>query len=320
MLTRRQFRIKVLQAVYAFHQGEAERVDIAERQLLKSIERIHELYIHQLSLLVDLMEFFKTRLEEAKSKQLPSAEDLNPSTRFIDNLLMSQMASNFHFIKFRKQFKISWIDETEMIRKFYQTIRESDYFKSYMSKTECSYKDDKDILLHIFNDVIVTSPLLQSLYEEKSIYWIDDLELANFMVIKTIKGYRAAWDSMAELPYVYKTEDDKDPDSDKEFVVRLFRKTILNNTELEKMVDQKAHNWDVERIAIIDILLLKMALAELIEFPNIPVKVTLNEYIELAKVYSTPRSNVFINGILDKLIVELKESGRIVKTGRGLME
>jgi len=320
MLTRRQFRIKVLQAVYAFHQGEAERIDVAERQLLKSIERIHELYIYQLSLLVDLMEFFKTRLEESKSKHLPSKEDLNPNTRFIDNLFMSQLASNIHFIKFRKQFKVSWKDETELVRKLYQSIRESVSYQNYMSKPECGYKDDKDIMLHLFNDIIAESAVLQSLYEEKSIYWIDDLELANFMVNKTIKGYRAAWDSLAELPYVYKSDDDKDPDSDKEFVIRLFRKTIVNNTELEHMVDQKAHNWDVERIAIIDVLLLKMALAELMEFSNIPVKVTLNEYIELAKVYSTPRSNVFVNGILDKLIVELKESGRIVKTGRGLME
>jgi len=320
MLTRRQFRIKVLQAVYAFHQGEAERIDVAERQLLKSIERIHELYIYQLSLLVDLMEFFKTRLEESKSKHLPSKEDLNPNTRFIDNLFMSQLASNIHFIKFRKQFKVSWKDESELVRKLYQSIRESVSYQNYMSKPECGYKDDKDIILHLFNDIIAESAVLQSLYEEKSIYWIDDLELANFMVNKTIKGYRAAWDSLAELPYVYKSDDDKDPDSDKEFVIRLFRKTIVNNTELEHMVDQKAHNWDVERIAIIDVLLLKMALAELMEFSNIPVKVTLNEYIELAKVYSTPRSNVFVNGILDKLIVELKESGRIVKTGRGLME
>jgi N utilization substance protein B len=320
MLTRRQFRIKVLQAVYAFHQGEGERIDVAERQLLKSIERIHELYIYQLSLLVDLMEFFKTRLEESKSKHLPSAEDLNPNTRFIDNLFMSQLASNMHFIKFRKQFKISWADETELIRKFYQAIRESVPYKSYMSNPECGYKDDKDVLLRIFNDIIVESTVLQSIYEEKSIYWIDDLELANFMVNKTIKGYRASWDNVADLPYVYKPNDDQDPDSDKDFIVRLFRKTIQNNTELESMVDQKAHNWDVERIAIIDILLLKMALAELLEFENIPVKVTLNEYIELAKIYSTPRSNVFVNGILDKLILELKEKGRIVKTGRGLKE
>ena len=319
MLTRRQFRIKVLQAVYAFHQGEGERIDVAERQLLKSIERIHELYIHQLSLLVDLMEFFKTRLEESKSKYLPSEEDLNPNTRFIENYFMNQVASNIYFIKYRKQFKISWSDETEMIRKFYQTIRESAFYKSYMSADECGYKDDKDVLLHVFNDIIVASPILQSLYEEKSIYWIDDLELANFMVVKTIKGFRASWDNMAELAKVYKTDDERDPESDKEFVLRLFRKTILNNTELEAMVDHKAHNWDVERIAIIDILLLKMALAELIEFPSIPIKVTLNEYIELAKVYSSPKSNVFINGILDKLIVELQENGRIVKTGRGLM-
>jgi len=320
MLTRRQFRIKVLQAVYAFHQGEGERIDVAERQLLKSIERIHELYIYQLSLLIDLMDFFKTRLEESKSKYLPSEEDLNPSTRFIDNMFLSQLASNMHFIKYRNQFKVSWIDESEMIRKFYQAIRESDFYKNYMLAPECGYKDDKDVFMHIFNDIIVESTVLQSLYEEKSIYWIDDLELANFMVNKTIKGYKATWDNLAELPYVYKTNDERDQDGDKEFVLRLFRKTILNNTELEKMVDQKAHNWDVERIAIIDVLLLKMALAELLEFPTIPVKVTLNEYIELAKVYSTPRSNLFVNGILDKLILELKESGRIVKTGRGLME
>ncbi|MDP4289931.1 MAG: transcription antitermination factor NusB [Bacteroidota bacterium] len=320
MLTRRQFRIKVLQAVYAFHQGEGERIDVAERQLLKSIERIHELYIYQLSLLVELTDFFKTRLEESKSKFLPSQEDLNPNTRFVDNLFMSQLSSNVHLLKYREQFKISWNEEMELIRKFYQAVRESDFYKNYMSNPECGYKDDKDVFLRIFNDIIAESSVLQSIYEEKSIYWIDDLELANFMVNKTIKGYRATWDNLAELPYVYKSNDSNDPDSDKEFVVRLFRKTIVNNDELEKLVDQKAQNWDVERIAIIDILLLKMALAELIEFPSIPVKVTLNEYIELAKIYSSPRSNVFINGILDKLILELKENGRIVKSGRGLME
>ncbi|MDP4163129.1 MAG: transcription antitermination factor NusB [Bacillota bacterium] len=288
--------------------------------MLKSIERIHELYIYQLSLLVELTDFFKTRLEESKSKFLPSQEDLNPNTRFVDNLFMSQLSSNVHLLKYREQFKISWNEEMELIRKFYQAVRESDFYKNYMSNPECGYKDDKDVFLRIFNDIIAESSVLQSIYEEKSIYWIDDLELANFMVNKTIKGYRATWDKLAELPYVYKSNDSDDPDSDKEFVVRLFRKTIVNNDELEKLVDQKAQNWDVERIAIIDILLLKMALAELIEFPSIPVKVTLNEYIELAKIYSSPRSNVFINGILDKLILELKENGRIVKSGRGLME
>lgn len=320
MLTRRQFRIKVLQAVYAFHQSEGERVDQAERQLLKSIDRIHELYIYQLSLLVDIADFFKVRIEENKGKHIPSEEDLNPNTRFIDNFFMNQLSSNRNFIKYRNQYKISWVDYNEMIRKFHQTVRESEAYKSYMSSSECGYKDDKDIIATIFNEIIVPTENLQELYEEKSIYWIDDYELANFMVNKTIKGYRAAWDEYAALPAIYKEGDSLDPESDKEFVIRLFRKTVFNNTELEKLIDEKAHNWEVERIAVIDILLLKMALAELMEFPSIPVKVTLNEYIELAKLYSSPKSNVFVNGILDRLIIELKEADRIKKTGRGLME
>ncbi len=320
MLTRRQFRIKVLQAVYAFHQSEGERIDQAERQLLKSIDRIHELYIYQLSLLVDIDNFFKVRTEEAKAKHIPSAEDLNPNTRFIDNFFMNQVASNRNFIKYRNQYKISWVDNNELIRKFYQTIRESEAYKAYMVSSECGYKEDKDIISTIFNEIIVPNENLQELYEEKSIYWIDDYALANFMVNKTIKGYRAAWDDYASLPSIYKEGDALDPDSDKEFVVRLFRKTVFNNAELEKLIDEKAQNWEVERIAIMDMILLKIALAELMEFPSIPVKVTLNEYIELAKIYSSPKSNIFVNGILDRLIIELKESDRIKKTGRGLME
>ena len=320
MLTRRQFRIKVLQAVYAFHQSEGERVDQAERQLMKSIDRIHELYIYQLSLLVDIADFFKVRIEEGKVKYIPSEEDLNPNTRFIDNFFMNQLASNRNFIKYRNLYKISWIDHTEMIRKFYQNIRDSEAYKAYMLTSECGYKDDKDIISIIFNEFIVPTENLQELYEDKSIYWIDDYDLANFMVNKTIKGYRAAWDEYSPLPSIYKEGDATDPESDKEFVVRLFRKTIFNNDELEKLIDEKAHNWEVERIAMIDIILLKMALAELMEFPSIPVKVTLNEYIELAKMYSSPKSNVFVNGILDKLINELKDANRIKKVGRGLME
>lgn len=309
-----------MQAIYAFMQDGPESMNSGEKQLLVSLDKLYELYIRQLSLLIEVSDFARRRIEENKLKFLPTEEDLHPNTRFIDNRFITQLANNRDFLKKSHSFKISWADEEELIRKLYNTLRESDFFISYMDGPEPSYNEDKELAENIFNRIFAESELLQSFFEERSIYWSDDFEISLIMLQKTIKGFRADHDEYTALPALLKDEHDADGSEDLDFVKNLYRKTIIHSEEFNTIIADKAQNWELDRIALMDILLLKMAMTEFIDFPSVPVKVTLNEYIELAKSFSTPKSKIFINGILDKLIVEFKANGKLVKTGRGLME
>jgi N utilization substance protein B len=189
-----------------------------------------------------------------------------------------------------------------------------------MSSDKDSYVEDKIFITKIFKNFVASSESLESFYEELDIYWADDLEVANILVLKIINGFDETWHELQPLPELYSTEGKEDPEEDKKFLLQLYRKTIVKSKEFEKMIDEKASNWELDRIALMDIILIKMALAEFIEFPSIPVKVTMNEYIELSKYYSTPKSRVFINGILDNMITDLKKENKLVKIGRGLIE
>jgi len=320
MLSRRFLRIKALQAIYAFMQDGPESMNSGEKQLLVSLDKLYELYIRQLSLLIEVSDFARRRIEENKLKFLPTEEDLHPNTRFIDNRFITQLANNRDFLKKSHSFKISWADDEELIRKLYNTLRESDFFISYMDGPEPSYNQEKELTENIFNRIFAESELLQSFFEERSIYWSDDFEISLIMLQKTIKGFRADHDEYTPLPALLKDEHDADGSEDLDFVKNLYRKTIIHSEEFNAIIADKAQNWELDRIALMDILLLKMAMTEFIDFPSVPVKVTLNEYIELAKSFSTPKSKIFINGILDKLIVEFKANGKLVKSGRGLME
>lgn len=320
MLSRRFLRIKVLQAIYAFMQDGPESINTGERQLLISLDKLYELYIRQLSLLIEISDFARRRLEENKLKFLPTEEDLHPNTRFIDNRVINQLSNNRDYLKKCHSFKISWADEEELIRKLYNLLRESDFFAAYMDGPEPQYKEDKELVEKVFNNIFAESELLQSYFEERSIYWSDDFEISFIMIQKTIRGFQADNDEYTLLPSLLKDENDADGSEDLEFVKNLYRKTLIHSDEFNTIIADKAQNWELDRIALMDILLLKMAMTEFVDFPSIPVKVTLNEYIELAKSFSTPKSKIFINGILDKLIVEFKASGRLLKTGRGLME
>jgi len=199
-------------------------------------------------------------------------------------------------------------------------IRESKDYIDYLGKPQSSYSDDKDIFVKIIKKHLSRSEILQFYYEEKSIYWHDDFHTANLLAIKTIKAYESSWDEFHMLPIMFGKDIEGSKNEDKEFIINLFRKTMLRSEEYEKLIDEKVKNWEMERIAVMDVLIIKMALVELLEFPSIPIKVTLNEYIELAKLYSTPKSKIFVNGILDKLIGDLKRQDKIKKVGRGLME
>jgi transcription antitermination protein NusB len=320
MLSRRLLRIKVLQALYAHFISENDRVDNGEKQLFVSIDKLYDLFIYQLSLLAEITDFERQRMEEAKTKFLPTAEELNPNKRFTENRFIAQIVKNRDYKRHVELLKISWTEEVDLIRKLNNQIRESKEYDKYISQEEDSYEADKNFIIKIFVKYICQSELLQSIYEEKSIYWANDFDTVSILIQKTIKDFREGWDEFKPLPGIFESNGDGDPNDDKEFVRQLYRKTIIHSQEFEEIISHKAVNWEYERIAQMDIILLKMAIAELTKFPSIPVKVTLNEYIELSKSYSTPKSKVFINGILDNLITEFKESKRIKKTGRGLME
>ena len=316
MLSRRHLRIKALQSLYAFMQSHNDRLDYGEKELLRSLDKLYEIYIYQLSLLVEIVDYAKKRIEENSRKFYPTEEDKNPNTRFVDNRFIRQLADNKSYKTYVDKYKISWADEEEMIRKLYIRIRETKYYKEYMSSPDCSYTDDKEVIIKIVKKVISESDSLHYYFEEKNIYWADDFYTANYLVIKTIKGFEENQSELTPLPSLFKNDNNED----KEFLINLFRKVILRSDEYFKMIEGKVKNWESDRLAVMDILLLKMALAELLEFPSIPIKVTLNEYIELSKMFSTPKSKVFVNGILDKMISELKRNNEIKKTGRGLLE
>jgi N utilization substance protein B len=199
-------------------------------------------------------------------------------------------------------------------------MREDDGYISYMNKPDVTYKDEKNVVEMVLLRLFSESDHLRSYFDERSIYWTEDFDTAVMMVDKTIKGYKESSDEYTSLPTLLKDENNSDGSEDMQFVKHLYRKTLINNDELNNVIGERAANWDLERIAIMDTILLKMAITELVEFPSIPIKVTLNEYIELSKEYSSQKSKIFINGVLDKLIVDYKERGLITKTGRGLME
>jgi transcription antitermination protein NusB len=318
MLSRRLIRVKVMQALYAFFQTEDNDLPAAEKQLIRNIDRIYELYIWQLAFLVDLFSYFRQRADEAKQKFLPTQEDLHPSTRFIDNKLIAQLDDNRDFHKQIERFKVNWVDEKELFRVMYNDIRAGEEYKKYMGLEKSSYEEDRGILIKLIRAQFFPSELLQGFFEERNIHWVDDFDTAMLMVMKTLKLLNIKQDASAPLPGLY--EDDEAETEDKEFARNLLRKTIFYSAEYAEIISARAKNWELERIAMLDIILMKMAIAELIQFPSIPVKVTLNEYIEISKQYSTPKSKVFINGLLDKLIVEFKQEDKIRKTGRGLID
>ncbi len=309
-----------MQAIYAFQQEGPESINAGEKQLIVSLDKLYELYIYQLSLIIELSDFARRRIEENRLKQLPTPEDLNPSLRFIQNRFIQQLENNRDYLKRYTAYKINWVDEEEMIRKFYNLMREDEGYISYMKKPEVTYADDKQVVEMVVLRLFSESDHLRSYFDERSIYWTEDFDTAIMMVDKTIKGYKVSSDEFTSLPTLLKDENQSEGSEDMQFVRHLYRRTLINSDEFNKVISERASNWDLERIAVMDTILLKMAINELIEFPSIPIKVTLNEYIELSKEYSSPKSKIFINGVLDKLITEYKEQGIIKKSGRGLME
>jgi N utilization substance protein B len=319
MLSRRHLRIKALQALYAYFVSDSIEITVGEKNMLRSIEKIYELITYQLSFIQAIAKLAEVRIEDGKKKFYPTEAELNPNTKFIENKFLKQLSENRDYIRKVNAYRINWSDEAEIIRKKYVEIAGSDAYQNYMNSGKDSYEEDKAFILKIFKEFTAYYPSLCTFYEEKDIYWADDIDTANALVFKIIKGYKESFDEFETFPSLYNVDGKLDADEDKKFLVQLYRKTILKSEEYETLISEKTSNWEIDRIAAMDILLIKMAITEFLEFSSIPVKVTLNEYIELSKYYSTPKSRIFINGILDKMIADLKKQNLLVKTGRGLI-
>jgi N utilization substance protein B len=235
--------------------------------------------------------------------------------RFVENRLLAQLHENIHLQREINNRRISWNNEFELVRKIFNNLRAGEEFAKYMSSEHNDYKADRDFIAEVFREYVADFELVNHLYEEKNLHWGDDIYLVNPMVLRTIEGFNEDSTPDAPLMTLY-----KDREEDEQFVKDLFRETALRDEETEKLIGDKTKNWEVERIAMMDVLLMKMAIVELLHFPSIPVKVTLNEFIEISKIYSTPKSKIFINGILDKLVADFRTENMLNKSGRGLME
>lgn len=303
-----------MQALYAyFKHSEESSIKKSEQELLFSIQKTYDLYHYLLILIVDISDYAKSRIDLAKQKRIPTTEDLNPNSKFIDNAVIKQLQTNTQLLHYLNTKKLSWVNYPELIKGIYLKLTESEDYKNYMSTEGSSYKEDKTFICNLYKNIIAPfDPLYQNL-EEQSIYWNDEPEFIIGIIIKTIKKFKEEEGENAELLPLFKNAEDE------EFSVKLFRKVVVNYQEYMALIKKFSKNWDVERIAFLDILLMQMAVGEVIEFSSIPVKVTLNEYLEIAKFYSTNKSNIFINGILDKVFEHLKESKMIKKQGRGLI-
>lgn len=313
MISRRLIRVKALQILFAHFRGENDSLSKAENDLFHSISKAYDLYHYLFQLLIELRDYSDSRIQLARQKMVPTSEDLNPNTRFMDNQVIKLIDENKFLKEYFKKQKLSWVNYPEFVRKLYQKITASDYFEKYMSSEEQSFAADRQLLVHILTKELYDFEDFEQCLEVQSIFWVDDIDFIVGMVCKTIKKLTETQSANFITPPMFKDEDDE------EFARKLIRRTILNHPENVKLIDEYTVNWEVERIASMDILIMEMALTEVMEFPTIPVKVSLNEYIELSKYYSTEQSSNFINGVLDKIIAKLKSENKVNKQGRGLL-
>lgn len=300
-----------MQALYAYFQHEKANTAQFEKDLYKSLDKIYELYLSILALLGDFHHISLLVIDEKRNKRLPVAEDLNPNLKFARNKLLISIVENKELQSQIEKKKISWQGDFDLVRKMFNDLRNTELYTAYLANKNFSLEDDRAFIVNLLTDYLSENEVLISLFEEKNIHWADDTFVAFNSVIRNLEDFNGEFKLQPLL------KDEKD---DLEFMRLLFNKTILYKQQFEELIERHTKNWEIERIANMDMLLMQMALAEILYIPNVPVKASLNEYIDISKEYSTPNSKVFVNGVLDKVIAELKRDNKINKTGRGLKE
>ncbi len=314
MLNRRHIRVKVMQTLYAYKGGESDDFSKDQKFLLFSIDNMYNLYLLSISLLLEVQKRAESDLVKKQNKILATKEDKDPNRKFVNNEVLNLLQENYQL---KNQLEVhninNWQLDDEYVEVIFKAITSSELYEEYMKTRVSDFKEDKEFIVDVFKDIIAPNEKLYEYLEDKNLTWLDDLPTVNTTILKLLRKVKPSSSETHFTPKLYKDLDDK------QFAIDLFKKTLLNRTAVNKEIDEKTQNWDSDRIANIDYVLLQMAISEIKHFPSIPVKVTINEYLEIAKEYSTPKSSIFINGILDKLVKEYEDAGTLNKVGRGLM-
>ncbi|MDG1729813.1 MAG: transcription antitermination factor NusB [Algibacter sp.] len=314
MLNRRHIRVKVMQTMYAFKGSESDDFSKDQKFLLFSIDNMYNLYLLLMALLIEVQKRAESDLQKKQKKHLATKEDKDPNRKFVNNQLLKLLKENLALKNQLEANKINnWELDGEYIDIIFKDIISSDLYKEYMKTRVSDFKEDKVFIIDVFKDIIAPNDKLYDYMEDKNLTWLDDLPTVNTTILKLLRKVKETSAENYFTPKLYRDIEDK------QFAIDLFKKTLLNSTAINTEIDLKTKNWDSDRIANVDFVLLQMAICELNNFPSIPVKVTINEYLEISKEYSTPKSSIFINGILDKLVKEYEASGELKKVGRGLM-
>lgn len=311
MLNRRYLRIKVMQALYACIQQNQNPSAAFEKQLFKSIDNVQKLYVYVLQLLLELKFQAERQLEEQRVKLRPRSEDLNPSLRFVQNHVLAAIEQSTSFQKLKKSYGITWQPYTDLVRQLWMRLKQDAIYSAYMQLPDRGYRGDAVFIQELLQQFLFEQELLTAHFSDLDLHWTDDAFIVFTTLVKHLEQHTEVFEMRPLL------HDEKD---DLEFVKTLFNTTLQHKTEFATDIQRFAQNWELDRIAQMDLLLMQMALSEILYLPEIPVKATLNEYIEISKQYSTPGSKLFINGILDKLVNELKTKNQIHKSGKGLKE
>ena len=307
MINRVLIRLKIVQIVYAYYQNGGKNLDTAEKELFFSLSKAYDMYNYLLLLMVEITKQAERKQSAAKNKLLPTEEELHPNTKFVDNRFIAQLEVNKQLLEFSETQKKTWENESEFVKRLCEVIMNSDIYKEYMECETSSYEEDRELWRKIYKRIIFNNYELDQVLEDQSLYWNDDKEIVDTFVLKTIKRFEEQ--NGADQPLLPEFKDDEDQD----FARRLFRRSILNAEYYRHLISENTRNWDLDRVALMDIIIMQIALAEILSFPNIPISVTFNEYVEIAKLYSTPKSGSFINGTLDGIVKALKEENKLTK-------
>lgn len=307
MINRVLIRIKVVQMVYAYYQSDTKDLAKAEKEFFHSIEKACDLYHYLLQLILAITHYAEQRLDSARNKYIPTEEEKNPNCRFIENAFVAQLAKNDALESYLNNTKMSWVNNDSFIKSTYEEIIASDFYEDYMNASEVTYETDQELWRKIFKTILSKSDELTEVLEEQSIYWNDDLDIILTFVMKTIKRFKVDNGVDQELLPMFKDE------TDRKFASDLFCSTIRNREKYRLLIDEAIKNWEIDRLAMMDLLILQVALAEIIEIQGIPVNVSLNEYIDIAKTYSTEKSGTFVNGTLDHIVTCLRKENKLFK-------
>ncbi|MCH2217948.1 MAG: transcription antitermination factor NusB [Flavobacteriales bacterium] len=312
MINRRHIRIKVMQSMYALIQSHSDDLAREEKFLKYSIRKLFDLYVLQLHLLVEVQKYAKQKIEISKKKHLATKQDLSPNTKFVNNLLIKKIAeSSSVALHLEAQRLDNWSVDNEYVKIIWEKLQKSNLYRNYLKTIEDSFKVDKSFVIDFYREVIAPDEKLAEYFEDKNITWVDDIPFVNTWIIRTLNKQHAH--GAFFLGSLYKN------DGDEKFASNLFKKTVLNHHKFVEDIRKHTPNWESDRIAEVDMILIKMGICEFLHFPFIPTRVTINEYIELAKNYSTKKSSYFVNGVLDRLSKEYTKTKRSVKVGRGLL-